>query len=378
MSSPLRTPPKYGLVLPAGGARAAYQVGVLKYVAEHFPQFQPRVFTGISAGSINSCFLAQGDPFAMSTEKLYQLWSQLTFEKVFRTNFSSIAYLGFRWIYDLFVSKVTKRLLLKSILDASPLSYTLLEHIHFWKISRAIRNGQIDGVAVTATNYHTGSATVFFEAREDIPAWEREQRVSERTTLRVRHIMASCSIPILFQPIRIGNYLFGDGSLRFNFPFSPAVHLGASHILSIGIRCAKPSDPLGYRPDHVGLGFVAGAVLNSIFLDSLEVDFENLSRMNELVGAERIRKIRAVLVRPSEDPADIARQHRKELPFHLRQLVGSTGSPNEIGDLLSYLLFSPNYVQELLKLGEEDARREHDRIGTALELEATEKAEREA
>jgi NTE family protein len=358
---------KDALVLPAGGARAAYQVGALRYVARNFPEFDPRIFTGISAGSINCCFLAQGEPFTESTEKLYTLWSDLTFDRVFRTNFRSLFAMGMRWIYDLFLSKVSNRLLLRSMLDASPLSYTLLEHIHFWKITKAIRAGRVQGLAVTATNYHTGSATVFFDAPEHVKAWRREMRVAERTSIRVRHIMASCSIPILFEPIRIGSYLFGDGSMRFNFPFSPAIHLGATHILSISIRAQKPVDALGYRPDQVGLGFVAGAVLNSIFLDSLEQDFESLQRMNE-IQSERVRPVQALVIRPSEDPANIARQFRKELPFHLRQLLGATGSPNELGDLLSYLLFSPGYLRALLDLGERDAASQHDRIKSALQL----------
>lgn len=364
-------PRKDALVLPAGGARAAYQVGVLRYIARHFPQFDPKVFTGISAGSINCCFLAQGDPFLESTERLYQLWANLTFDKVFRTNFRSLLTMGLRWASDLFLSRVTNRLLLKSILDASPLSYTLLEHIHFWKINRAIRNGTVHGLAITATNYHTGSATVFFDAPDHVQAWRRELRVAVRTAVRARHIMASCSIPILFEPIRIANHLYGDGSLRFNFPFSPAIHLGASHILAVSIRCPRPVDALGYRPEQVGLGFVAGAVLNSIFLDSLEQDFETMQRMNE-IRSERVRPVHAIVIRPSEDPANIARQFRKEIPFHLRQLMGATGSPNELGDLLSYLLFSPGYLQALLALGERDAASQHDRIEAVLQLRQAE------
>jgi NTE family protein len=359
---------KDALVLPAGGARAAYQVGVLRYVSRHFPQFDPRIFTGISAGSINCCFLAQGEPFAEATEKLYNLWANIRFDQVYRTNFRSLFSMGLRWVSDLFLSKVTHRLLLKSILDASPLSYTLLEHIHFWKITRAIRAGVIDGVAITATNYHTGSATVFFDAPEQIQAWRREMRVALRTSIRARHIMASCSIPILFEPIRIGSHLYGDGSLRFNYPFSPAIHLGATHVLSVSIRCPRPIDALGHRPDQVGLGFIAGAVLNSIFLDSLEQDYENMQRMNE-ISSDRVRPVHAMVIRPSEDPANIARQFRTELPFHLRQLVGATGSPNELGDLLSYLLFSPGYTRALLALGEKDAATQHDRIEAALELQ---------
>lgn len=352
---------KIGLVLPAGGARAAYQVGVLRYIAKTFPEIQPRIFTGVSAGSINACFLAQGESFDLSTAELYRLWEKLRFEDVMRTNFKSVFRMFARWIYDLFVSRVTHRLLLKSLLDARPLSATLLHNMHFWKISRAIRSGIVEGLAVSATNYHEGSTTVFFDSSDPIPVWKREQRRAMRTTIRVRHIMASCSIPILFEPVRIGDFLYGDGSLRFSFPFSPAIHLGATHLLAVGTRCPTPENALGVHPDQAGIGFIAGAVLNSIFLDSLESDFENLTRMNQSASAT-VRAMPAILIRPSQDLGAAARPFLKDVPFHLRQVIKSTANPNELGDLLSYLMFSPGYLKALLELGMKDAEAEKDRI----------------
>lgn len=228
--------------------------------------------------------------------------------------------------------------------------------------------GIIDGVTVTATNYHNGCATIFYDSHEPIPPWTREQRRSERTSIRARHIMASCSIPLIFPPIRIGNSLYGDGSLRFNFPFSPALRLGATHILAISIRARKTDEMLpSFRPDHVGLGFIAGAVLNSIFLDSIEQDYENVCRINKFLTKDD-RKVYPFLIRPSEDPATIARYFRKEVPFHFRQLIGSTAGPDEAGDLLSYLMFSPGYVRAMLALGYKDAQAQHDQIKQALVL----------
>lgn len=359
-----------GLVLSAGGARAAYQVGVLKYMAQHFETFDPKVFTGISAGSINAAYLAQGMPMKEATAQLYELWSALQFDGVFRTNFSSMLRMGLRWMYDLFLSKITERLLLKSILDASPLSQTLLLHMHFWKVSRAIRNGAIRGLAISATNYFNGMTTTFFDSFEPIEPWIRERRTAIRCAIRVRHIMASCSIPILFEPVPIGSSLFGDGSLRFNYPFSPAIRLGSQKLLSIGIRYARPANEpvVPLQNQHLGIGYVAGSVLNSIFLDAIDFDYENLQRINRIVGEKSNRHIPVLLLRPSRDLGKLATEFVNEVPFHLRQLIHATAKREEIGDLLSYLMFSPGYLKALLTLGYEDAKSQHTGIENFLRL----------
>lgn len=359
---------KLGLVLPAGGARAAYQVGALKFLGERVPEFVPRVFTGVSAGSINACFLAQGEAFPASSARLAELWRQLEFKQVMRTNFNSLFAMVFRWISDLFFSKVTHKLLLKSLLDASPLSRTLLLHIHFWRISQAVRLRRVDGLAVSCTNYHDGSTTIFFDSSEPITPWVREKRRAIRTAIRVRHVMASCSIPILFEPVRIGDFLYGDGSLRFGFPFSPAIHMGCTHVFAVGSQTRNPENPLGVRPETVSLGFIAGAVLNSIFLDTLETDYENLVRMNQLVGDRdsSVQRVESFLLRPSRDLGAMAKEYLEEVPFHLRQLLRSTASPAELGDLLSYLMFSKGYVNALIELGYKDAEANLDAIKAFL------------
>ncbi|MCX6102307.1 MAG: patatin-like phospholipase family protein [Proteobacteria bacterium] len=351
-------PEKLALVLPAGGARAAYQVGILRYIAETYPEIEPKIYCGISAGSINACFLSQGLPFNLGAVQLYDLWTKLEFDQVLKTNFNSLFSMSSRWLYDMFLSKVTQKLLLKSLLDASPLAHTLLSHIHFWKVSKAIRSGFIDALSISATNYHDGNTTIFFDSNKDIPVWVRETRRAVRSQIHLRHIMASCSIPILFEPVRIGDFLFGDGSLRFNFPFSPAIHLGATRALAIGIRSPSPQNPLGFRPEHVGMGFVAGAVLNSIFLDSIEADYENLTRNNRIADGIHVKKVPALLLRPSQDLGALSVNFLNEVPFHFRQFLKSTASPKELGDLLSYLMFSPGYIKALLELGMKDAANE--------------------
>lgn len=366
--------PVQGLVLSAGGARAAYQVGVLRYLGEQFPDFSPRVFAGVSSGSINASYLAQGQPFSTATQRLHDLWYSLTFDQVLQTNFTTLFSILNRWVYDLFISKVTRKLLLTSLLDASPLSQTILSHTHFWKIHRAIRDGKVDGLAVSTTNYHNGTTTVFFDSCRVTSGWERAHRVGIHTPIKLKHIMASCSIPILFEPIRIGDFFFGDGALRFNFPFSPAIKLGANKILAIGIRCVTP-EPLNIeRTEQARLGFVAGAVLNSIFLDSIDLDYENLLRINRM-RSEHAESIDALLLRPSRDLGALAKPHLEEVPFHFRQLLKSTANPTELGDLLSYLMFSPPYVRTLLDLGYKDAEAQKNTIQDFIQRKSAPRSE---
>lgn len=360
---------KLGLVLSAGGARAAYQVGVLRGIGELFPDFRPKIFAGLSAGSINAAFLAQGDSMAVATEELYQLWLKLKFEQVFRTNFKSLLSMFNNLLHDLFLSKLTRKLRFTSILDASPLADTLLGHIYFPKIFRALRSGTIEGLAVSCTNYNTGENTVFFDSTDKVTPWQRQRRRSVRTPIRARHIMASCSIPLLFEPVRIGNYFFGDGAIRFRFPLSPAVHLGATHILAIGISPMSPLEVAPTNGKHLSVGIVAGSVLNSIFIDALEIDYENLCRMNDLAGeSPRVKKIESILLRPSEDLGHLAQKHVQEAPFHFRQLIKAAATRSaDLGDLVSYLLFSPGYIKDLMELGYQDAKAKQKEIGVFLE-----------
>ncbi|MBI4405119.1 MAG: patatin-like phospholipase family protein [Deltaproteobacteria bacterium] len=360
--------PKLGLVLSAGGARAAYQVGVLRYIGQHFPHFRPRVFSGVSAGSIIACYLAQGEPLQQATLRMYELWAALHFDQVLKTNFNSMLSLFLRWFWDLFLSKMTDRLLVRALLDASPLSRTLLSHIHFWKIARAIRSGEVDGLAISATNYFDGMTTVFYDSFRPIPAWRREKRIAVRSAIRIRHIMASCSIPLLFEPVRIGDSLFGDGSLRLSFPLSPSIHLGATHLLTISIRCPNSVSPVKLeKPEQLSMGFIAGTVLNSIFLDSLEADHENMVRMNQVYDGKQVKRIESLLIRPSLDLGAIAKEFIGEIPFHFRQVVRALAtSPAELGDLMSYLMFTNGYLNALLELGQKDAKSNHDQIEQLL------------
>lgn len=356
---------KLALILSAGGARAAYQVGVLKHLGTHLPNFDARIFTGISAGSINAAYLSQGQSVRESTQQMYKLWENLSYADVMRTNFQSFFSIFQRTVHDIFLSKFTKKHLLTSILNAAPLGHTLAKHISFPRITKAIRAGLVDGLAVSTTNYNTGENTVFFDSTEIIQPWKRQRRVAVRTNIRIRHIMASCSLPILFEPVRIGDHFYGDGALRFRFPLSPAIHLGASHILALGISPPNVSHEVApTKQKSLSIGLVGGVVLNSIFVDSLETDYEHLCRINQIADTSpHFRHVNVIMICPSQDLGDLAKDHIEEVPFHFRHLLKATAmSDTELGDLTSYLMFTNGYIMALMDLGEKDAASEHDRI----------------
>jgi len=349
--------PKFGLVLSAGGARAAYQVGVIRFISKHCPQFVPTIYCGMSAGSINASYLAQGGPFGELGENLYKLWMGLQFNDIFKTNFRSIFGISTKLFNDIFFSKVSKRLLFRSVLDASPLAMTISKHMRFGKLFKSMAAGITDGLSITATNYNTGLTTIFYDSNSPIQPWSGPFRKVIRTSFRLRHIMASCSIPILFEPVRIGDAFFGDGALKYNQPFSPALHMGATHILAIGINEENPAPPPAVKSLKPTMGFMAGVVLDSIFMDSLEPDYKNIFRRNEFAKTTpSLEHIEAHLIRPSINPAAIAENYFGELPYNLRQMIKSAAmDPHDAAELLSYLLFSPGYIKAMTELGEKDA-----------------------
>jgi NTE family protein len=336
------------IVLSAGGARAAYQVGVLRRIAERAPDFQPTIFSGVSAGSINACFLAQGEPFAETTRRMEELWLELKSEDVFRTNFPSLSRAILRWVTDLFFARVTNRILLRSLLDATPLASTLGSRIPFAKVHRAIREGRVEGLSVTATDYRTGASVIFFDSTRKIPAWVRRHRQGIPGPVHLKHVLASCSLPVLFEPVKIGDRWYGDGSIRFSFPLSPAINMGAKRILAIG---TQPHGTEAPAAEAATMGYVAGAVLHCLFQDSLETDIELLETIN---AAAPEKHIATAVLRPSIDPARLASEHLGELPFHFRQLLRTTAKRGDLGGLASYLLFSKPYLSALIELGRTD------------------------
>ena len=373
--------PKIALMLGGGGARAAYQVGVLHYIAEAFPDFRFSLLTGVSAGAINTTHLANHvGTFRQSTKSLMQNWKHLSADRVFDVNS------GFAVMRQLLVdrapeSRTAEATRQRGVLDPSPLRTFLYEkmaaHDNTLRgINRNIRTGWLKGVAVVTTSYTTGQTVTWVQGCE-FDEWERPDRVGRETELTVEHVMASTALPLVFPPVRIGEAWYGDGGVRLMAPLAPTVHMGATRIMVIANRY-KPSQEEAEQPavqGHPPLAQVMGVLVNAVFTDALEQDAENLRRINRLVrqrsaqnghvkqNGQAERAINLLQIRPSVSLSAFAHEYIEELPMTLRYLVGGTGA-REVrnADWTSVLLFARGYIERVLEIGYHDARRQHDQI----------------
>ncbi len=374
--TPAARAPRLGLVLSGGGARAAYQVGAIRALAEisRGRQTPFSILAGVSAGAINAVALAShADDFRASAERLWATWSAITPDRVYRTDIWSLGRIGSRWLEELTLGGLFAGHI-NHLLDTSPLRGFLEQELDFAAVERNLGRGSLRGVAVSATNYHTGTAITFY-ATEPRPAppiepWMRSMRLGQSARLRMDHVLASCAIPIFFPPVQIDGSYFGDGCVRLNSPLSPAVHLGAEGIIAIGVRCLRSAQTTGElnHPDQLAspaLSEIGGVLLNAVFLDSLESDAELLERTNgtiaRLAPAERerlrppLRQIPILVLRPSQDLGLLAVRQHQHFPRALRYLLRGIGVTHERGaDLLSYLAFAPEYIGRLLELGRAD------------------------
>ncbi|MDH3266313.1 MAG: patatin-like phospholipase family protein [Gammaproteobacteria bacterium] len=366
------------LVLPGGGARGAFQVGVLKALAELVPKGSPNPFavmSGTSAGAINSVVLAsKARRFRVAVAELDRVWSNFRCEQVFRTNNLTMLKSSLHWL----ASIVFGGLLVgtpKSLLDNSPLRALLSRNVRFPRIDDALECGYLEAVAVTAASYATARSTSFFQARGGHVNWSRTRRIGVGVNLHLDHLMASIAVPMIFPPTRINGEYFGDGAMRQATPLSPAVHLGADRILVIGVRdetADKAPDPTK-KQEHPSFAQIAGYMLDTLFMDGLYSDIERMTRINQLIDSVRsehrtgaLRRMRAIdmmLVVPSEDLRVIAHKHRMELPFAVRALLHGVGGrgPGE-NRLLSFLMFEQAYTRELIELGYHDAMNVKDEL----------------
>jgi len=370
-----------GLVLAGGGARAAYQVGVLQAMREILPD--PRVnpfpiICGTSAGAVNAGALAvSADDFGRAVESLLEVWRHFEPRHVYRADFPGVAANSARWFGGLLFGAVIKNKRI-SLLDNRPLEGLLGRALDFERIQRNIEAGALHAVAITCSGYTSGQSCSFFQGIEALEGWKRSQRIGIKTRLGVNHLMASSAIPFLFPPYHLNREYFGDGSMRQVAPVSPALHLGADRVVVIGTARIRNDSPERTRGDlYPTLAQVAGHVMNSIFLDSLAVDVERLERINRTVSCsspEALRKmgltlhhVDVLVLTPSEPLEGIAVKHVHSLPASIRFLLRSVGAMRRGGaNLASYLLFEQGYCHELIQLGYNDTLRRREEVGAFL------------
>ncbi|GAB4352473.1 MAG: patatin-like phospholipase family protein [Immundisolibacter sp.] len=370
--------PGLGLVLTGGGARTAYQVGVLLAVRDWLeaPRRSPfSIITGTSAGAINAGVMAaHAGSYSHGVEGLAAVWRGLTVADVFRCDRVALYGRALRWVWTLLRGGLGPHNP-RALLDNRPLRQLLERHVNFARIALQVHRGALDAVAITASGYNSGRGVAFYQSGNGIAPWQRERMLSQPTLLTLDHIMASVAIPLLFEAVRIGNDWYGDGAMRDRAPLSTAVNLGARRLLVVSTRNNDPVPP-PQPPPYPQLGKIAGYVLDSLFMDGIGPDLEHLQALNALArAAEQPRQppqahpprpIDVCVLTPSVDLRDLAARHTARFPTPVRRLFGRIGAFGELSPLPSYLLFDGAFCGELIELGHADAQQRKDDIMAVL------------
>ena len=370
-----------GMILGGGGARAAYQVGVLKAIAKEFPDFTPEILNGVSAGAINTAALAnRTGNFRERVQFLVDLWGQLTVDQVFRSNASSLLWHGVKAGFSaLLFGGRSKRSDFRGLVDTEPLRELLTRVLEapdgapLPGVRENLESGKLKAVSLVGTHYASGYTLTWYQGREP-RNWDRPTRRGMATELTVAHVMASSALPLFFPAVKVGSAYFGDGGIRQHTPLAPAVHLGADRLLSISTRYGRGEwEPLARVSEpNPQPAQIMGVLMNAVFLDVLDQDVANLQRINSLVHdipAEKrngLREIEILSLRPSQDLGALAAEYEPRLPGMLRFLTRRLGTKQvKSPDVLSLVMFQPDYLKRLIEVGEKDTEA---RLGEIAEL----------
>jgi NTE family protein len=372
-------------MLGGGGARCAYQAGVLRGIARRFPHVRFPILTGISAGAINTTHLASRESsFPRATDDLVALWLGLNPERVYDVRAAALVRNVIRWGSRLISGGIQAGTEpMRGMVDTEPLREFLNGSLapatdgSIPGIARNIARGTLDAVAVSATSYATGHSVTWVEGR-DIDLWQRPQRRSELTRLTVDHVMASSALPMLFPAVRVGDHWFGDGGVRLTAPLSPALHLGATRILTVSTR-HRPAhtETNGRAHNYPPPAQVLGVLYRSVFLDMIDEDISRLRKVNEVVAEcssatrQGWRVVDIFVIRPSQDLRMVVRELELRLPWLVRYMTRGLGTRETTSpDFLSLLLFQSDYIRRLIELGESDVDAQADDIEAFLGFNA--------
>ncbi|RRS07905.1 patatin-like phospholipase family protein [Pseudoalteromonas sp. J010] len=370
---------KIALLLTGGGARAAYQVGVLKALAQSMPRTSPLPFdiiTGTSAGAINSAGIAcYASCFHLAVKKVEYIWKNFSTDMVYKSSFSgAYGHLLVNMLRSFQAQYLNQPP--ASLLNNSPLRKLLANVLDLNRIDHNLHRRFLDAVAITVSSYSTGKSVAFYQANNATP-WQRSKRVGVPGNISLDLLMASSAIPMVFPSVRVKHHYYGDGSIHQLSPLSPAIHLGADKIFVIGVEQPKLPQPLGYEPHFPGMSVVAGHLLDSVFSDTLNSDIERLERVNRTVSLlparekhKELKRIDHLIINPKLNFSEVADHYYDDMPLAIKLLLRTMGvKKHSPSSLTSYLLFERTYTQKLIELGFEDGMNRLDEIRAFLELQ---------
>ncbi len=376
---------KVGLVMSGGGARAAYQVGVLHAISEMLPPDAPspfKIICGTSAGAINAAVLAaNAGNFRQGVRQLMTVWKNFRVHHVYKADPIGAFGNSGKWVLSTLVGGLGRKTPV-ALLDNTPLARMLSTRLDYDGIQHSIDRGDLYALSITCSGYTSGQSVTFFQGAPGIEPWQRARRIGIPGRIRPAHLLASSALPFVFPPVHINREYFGDGSMRQIAPVSPALHLGADRLFVIGVGRQLQEMPERIKTDtYPSLAQIAGHCLNSIFLDSLEVDLERLQRINRTLGIMSqeqreknkmpLHQVEFRVMSPSEALEKIAIDYMSTLPLTIRSLLFTLGALKKSGsNLVSYLLFEREFCRALIKLGYQDTMQQRDELMRFLGFEA--------